>query len=60
MADVCQRRCVSFTAFQISKERRDEVADEMVTRVMPSALACSYINPSTSLETAEVHSSRIA
>jgi hypothetical protein len=33
---------------------------EMVTRVMPMDLACSYINPSTSLDTAEVHSSSIA
>ena len=32
----------------------------MVTSVMPSDLACSYINPSTSDDTAEVHSSRMA
>jgi hypothetical protein len=35
-------------------------ADEMVIKVIPIDLACSYINPSTSLETAEVHSSRMA
>ena len=39
------------------KNRR---ADEMVTKVIPIDLACSYISPSTSLDTAEVHSSRIA
>lgn len=33
---------------------------EIVIKVIPIDLACSYINPSTSLDTAEVHSSRIA
>jgi hypothetical protein len=32
----------------------------MVINVMPIDLACSYIRPSTSDETAEVHSSRKA
>jgi len=41
-------------------ESRRKEADEMVIKVIPIDLACSYINPSTSLETAEVHSSRIA
>ena len=33
---------------------------EMVTNVIPSDFACSYISPSTSDETADVHSSRKA
>lgn len=33
---------------------------EIVISVIPSDFACSYISPSTSDETAEVHSSRIA
>jgi hypothetical protein len=35
-------------------------ANEIVIKVIPIDLACSYINPSTSLDTAEVHSSSIA
>jgi hypothetical protein len=37
-----------------------ESTHEIVISVIPSDFACSYINPSTSDETAEVHSSRIA
>ena len=33
---------------------------EMVMRVMPMSLACAYIKPSTSVETADVHSSNTA
>lgn len=35
-------------------------AHEMVINVIPSDLACSYMSPSTSDDTAEVHSSRKA
>ena len=39
---------------------KEGAADEMVIKVIPIDLACSYIKPSTSLDTAEVHSSRTA
>lgn len=48
------------TTCQLMNELQRTEADEMVIKVIPIDLACSYINPSTSLDTAEVHSSRIA
>lgn len=51
---------VSFANFQSRSGRFLFVAYEIVTSVMPRAFACSYISPSTSLDTAEVHSSRTA
>jgi hypothetical protein len=45
---------------ELSLRERKAGTDEMVIKVIPIDLACSYINPSTSLDTAEVHSSRIA
>lgn len=39
---------------------QSDVRCETVSRVMPSAFACSYMTFSISSETADVHSSRIA
>ena len=53
-----QRGSMAMLSAEVGRGRK--VTDEMVIRVIPIDLACSYINPSTSLDTAEVHSSRIA
>ena len=53
-----QRGSMAILSAEVGEGRQG--ADEMVIRVIPIDLACSYIKPSTSLDTAEVHSSRIA
>lgn len=59
-ADACSRPSRQFCKLSISLWAILFVAYEIVTSVMPRAFACSYISPSTSLDTAEVHSSRTA
>lgn len=53
-----QRRPVSGPSVLVL--HKDPSAHEIVTSVMPSVFACSYIKPSTSLDTADVHSSSMA
>lgn len=62
MAIVILQQGGSVTDATCQRKRKDTKGQtcEIVTRVIPRDLACSYISPSTSDDTAEVHSSRMA